>query len=83
MTSTRTERRVLGGAVMRIRKAMGLPLDATASKAGISASYWCNIEQGRKTPLLPVMSRMANALGVDLDDITYNTTVISVDEDAA
>lgn len=84
MPPIRTERRVLGGAVKRIREAYGYKLDPTATKAGISAGYWCNIEANRKTPTLPVMLAMANALGVDLDDITYTTAVLAVDdEDAA
>lgn len=82
MTQTRTERRVLGGAVRRLREAHGYKLDPTAQKAGISAAYWCNIEKNRKTPTLPVMRAMAQALGVDLDDITYLTAVYAA-EDAA
>jgi transcriptional regulator with XRE-family HTH domain len=82
-TTTRTARRVLGGAVFRIREANALRLDPTAQKAGISAGYWCNIEKGRKQPTLPVMRAMAQALGVDLDDITYLTNVVELDESAA
>lgn len=82
MTTTRTERRVLGGAVKRIREAYGQKLDPIARKAGMSAGYWCNIEAGRKKPSLPMMIAMANALGVDLDDITYNTTVLDTESAA-
>lgn len=84
MSQTRIERRVLGGAVRRLREAYGYKLDATATKAGLSAGYWCNIEKGRKQPSIPAMKAMANALGVDLDDITYTTAIIAVGtEDAA
>lgn len=82
--ATRTERRVLGGAVRRIRTLQGYALDPVAKKAGISAGYWCNIEAGRKQPTQPLMQKMAAALAVDLDDITYTTTVLPIsDEDAA
>ena len=78
-TTTRNERRVLGGAVRRLREAYGHKLDPIAQKAGVSAGYWCNIEKGRKQPTVPVMLAMANALGVDLDDITYTTQVVTVE----
>lgn len=84
MTSaTRTERRVLGGAVRRIRELQGYKLDPVAKKAGMSAGYWCNIEAGRKQPQPPLMRAMALALGVDLDDITYVSHVLPVDEEDA
>lgn len=74
---------MLGGAVCRIREANNLKLDPTARKAGISAGYWCNIEKGRKQPTLPVMRAMAQALGIDLDDITYLTVVYVAADEAA
>lgn len=82
MTSaTRTERRVLGGAVKRIRELQGYKLDPVAKKAGMSAGYWCNIEAGRKQPQPPLMRAMAAALGVDLDDITYLSVVLPLADD--
>lgn len=83
MPSTRTERRVLGGAVRRIREAHDWKLDPIAKKAGISVGYLSNIEAGRKTPTFPVMVAIANAIKVDLDDITYTTQVLVLSEDAA
>lgn len=83
MPPTRTERRVLGGAVRRIREAHDWKLDPIASKAGISKGYLCNIEANRKTPTLPVMRALAQALGVDIDDITYLTQVVALADDEA
>lgn len=88
MATTRTERRVLGGAVRRIREAHKeidprFALDPIARKAGISPGYWCNIEAGRKRPTRAVMIEMARALDVDLDDITYLTAITVLDDDEA
>jgi transcriptional regulator with XRE-family HTH domain len=77
----RTERKVLPGAVKRLREAYGYKLDPISKKAGVSAGYWCNIEAGRKAPTVAVMIAMARALGVDLDDITY--VVDASEQDAA
>lgn len=79
----RNERRVLGGAVMRIRQAKKVKQDTLAQLAGIHPAYLSNIEHGNKQPSLDVMAKLANGLEVDLSDITYVANVYVVSEDAA
>ena len=69
-----TERKVLGGAVRQIRSALGIAHGRFAIDCGISPGYLTNIEAGRKQPSDAVAVRIAQRLGVHLDDITYATT---------
>lgn len=82
-STVRNERRILGGAVKRIREAREIKQDALATTAEIHFAYLSNIEHGKKQPSVDVMCRLANALGVDLDDISYMTAVYVVDDEAA
>jgi len=84
LPSPRNECRILGGAVRRIREAKSVTQDALATKAEIHFAYLSNIERGHKRPSLEVIARLANALEVDLDDISYMATVyvIADTEDA-
>jgi transcriptional regulator with XRE-family HTH domain len=60
-----------GAAIRALRQALGMRQQACAAHAGISAPYLANIEAGRRQPPLVVASRLAEALGVPLDAITY------------
>lgn len=82
-TTTRNERRILGGAAFRIRDAKKIKQDTVAQKVGIHPAYLSNIERGKKQPSIETMAAIANALEVDLDDISYMTSVVVVSEDAA
>lgn len=62
-----------------LRQALGIRQQACASHAGISAPYLANIEAGRKHPPLMVASRLAAALGVPLDAITYPNPHLKID----
>lgn len=79
----RNERRILGGAVRRIREAQGVKQDVLATRADIHFAYLSNIERGKKAPSVEVMCRIANGLGVDLDDISYMASIYVVPEVAA
>jgi transcriptional regulator with XRE-family HTH domain len=88
-TPTRTERKILGGAVKQIRRLQGKTQADVATLAGVSAdgkpmsfTTVAHIEKNRGCSL-DVMCRIANALGVALDDITYVANVYVVAEDAA
>lgn len=83
ITTPRNERRLLGGAVKRIREAKGIKQDVLATDAGIHFAYLSNLERGKKQPSVAVMAGLANGLGVDLDDISYMAVVYLVAEDAA
>lgn len=79
----RNERRILGGAVRRIRDAKKIKQDQLATDADIHFAYLSNIERSKKQPSLEVIVRLANALGVDLDDISYMANVYVVTDPAS
>lgn len=79
----RNERRLLGGAVRRIREARQLKQDELATAAGVHFAYLSNIERSVKQPSLDVMCRLANALGVDLDDISYQAVIYVITDSEA
>ena len=58
------------------RTAQGLTLQQAATLAGVSASYWCDIEKGRRTITLPMVKRMATALGVDRNTL-YSVVIMA------
>jgi len=51
------------------RKAVGLTQAQLAEKAGVRGATISDIEQGRIDPRLSTLRALADALGVDLDDI--------------
>ena len=83
MALSRNKRQILGGAVKRLREAKGITQDRLATDAGIHFAYLSNVERSQKQPSVDVMCRLANALGVDLDDISYMAAIYVVTEDAA
>lgn len=84
LPTPRTERRILGGAVYRMRKLQEIKQDTLAQSVGIHPAYLSNIEHSKKQPSLDVTVKIARFLGVDLDDISYLTAVYEfVDEAVA
>jgi len=61
--------RLLGCEVRRLRSEHGLTLTRLAKAARLSASYLSEIEQGKKTPSLAALDRLAPALGVTRDTL--------------
>jgi transcriptional regulator with XRE-family HTH domain len=74
----RSERRILPGAARRMRQFQRKTQAELATKAGIDFTTLSHIEKGRQ-PSLENMCKLADALGVDLDDITYIATVYVAD----
>ena len=64
-------RYVNGGTVRRLREAYGIPQGKFAIDCNITPGYLSNIEAGRKQPSPEKMRRIAERLGVALDDISY------------
>lgn len=64
-------RKILGPAVRAIREALGVKHGELAGRAQVNPGYLTLIEQGRRQPSPAVATRIANALGVSLDAITY------------
>ncbi|MFE7461769.1 helix-turn-helix transcriptional regulator [Nocardiopsis terrae] len=64
-------RRTNGSTVGDIRGLAGLRQEDLARRVGISRAYLSNIERGKKQPSLLTAARIATALGVRLEAITY------------
>lgn len=73
---SRTERRILGGALMRIRTGRNISQVDLARRAGLQPANLCHIERGdRNLTNLAKIVQLAAALEVDVDDISYVTAV--------
>jgi putative transcriptional regulator len=57
------------GKLVEAREAVGLTQEAVASAAGISRSFYTQIEGGSRTPSLKVAFRIAAVLGKNPNDI--------------
>jgi transcriptional regulator with XRE-family HTH domain len=72
MTPIRVRRsyRANGEVIAAIREARGMSVGTFANRIGVSYSYLCNIEAGRKPGSPEVLRRIADALQVSLDAVT-------------
>ncbi len=59
----------LGKRIQKLRKNMGLSQEELAEKIHISRTHMGHIEQGRKSPSLKVMTKLAKALRVNMSDL--------------
>ncbi len=59
----------LGRRVQKLRKSMGLSQEELAEKIKISRTHMGHVEQGRKSPSLKVMTKLAKALKVKISDL--------------
>jgi transcriptional regulator with XRE-family HTH domain len=75
MTRERALRMTLARALRRVRGARGLTQRALAAKAGVGEKYLSRIERGLATPSILVVHRLAQALGVDLDELVATRIV--------
>ena len=66
-------RKIHGPAVRAIRVAQGVRHGELAQRARVNPGYLTLIEQGKRQPSQVVISRIAAALGLALDDVTYLT----------
>lgn len=65
-----------GAKVHRLRKALGLTLEQLGETTGMSTSFVCDIEKGRKNqPSLHNAIRLAHTLGVTIEELLENTTM--------
>jgi len=58
-----------GLAVRRLREERGLTRERVAAASGLSAVYIGNIERGEVNPTLLTQRRLADGLGIPLDEI--------------
>lgn len=59
----------LGKKVQRLRKNLGYTQEELAEKINISRTHMGHIEQGRKSPSLKVMDKLARILKVKVSDL--------------
>ena len=59
----------LGNKIQKIRKSLGYSQEELAHLVKISRTHMGHIEQGRKSPSLEVMERVAKILKVPLKDL--------------
>lgn len=65
------DRLLTGEPPLRVwREHRGLTQEALAAQVGITKSYLSQLEGGKRGGSLPVLRRLATALGVDLADLT-------------
>lgn len=67
-----------GPAIKAIREALGIKHGAFAVDCLISPGYLTNIEKGAKQPSPAVIRKIADRLGVSVDQITYTVTAEAV-----
>jgi transcriptional regulator with XRE-family HTH domain len=70
-----------GLAVRRMREERGLTRERVALESGLSAVYIGNIERGEVNPTLLTQRRLANGLGIPLDQIV--AAALAEDDPAA
>jgi transcriptional regulator with XRE-family HTH domain len=55
-----------------VRVSIGLSQSELARKMGVAPSYICDLERGRRDPMLGTLAPLADALGVDPDALVRN-----------
>ena len=61
--------KVLGERLRSLRKEAGLTQEELAERAELSFKYYAEVERGLRNPSLRSMEKIANALGVGMDDL--------------
>ena len=67
--SSQKTREKLGKKVQKLRKELGVSQEQFAFKVGISRTHAGHIEQGRKSPSLEVLEKVARVLKVKVKDL--------------
>ena len=63
--------RILGKRIREIRKKIGVTQEKLAFKAKISPSFLSHVERGTKKASLETMKKIADGLGVPVQDLFY------------
>ncbi len=66
MTNTKEK---LGKKVQKLRKNLGYTQEELAEKINISRTHMGHIEQGRKSPSIKIMDKLAKSLKVKVSDL--------------
>ena len=67
-------RKVNGATVASLRKALGIPQNSLAARAGITPPFLSQIEHGVRQPSPGTLRKLADGLGVPLDAISHVVT---------
>ncbi|USY19685.1 helix-turn-helix domain-containing protein [Nocardiopsis exhalans] len=73
----------IGPAIRAIRRSQGVTQLDLADRAGVSGPYLTNIESGVKQPSFDTALRIAHALGVPPEAITYSCPTCRAERSAA
>jgi transcriptional regulator with XRE-family HTH domain len=65
-----------GSKVRFYRQRTGKTQEGLAREVGITSSYLCNIENGKRTPSPKIMDGLANSLSVALEDLLDGNGVV-------
>ncbi len=63
--------KVLGKKIQKLRKQKGMSQEELAEKLGFSRVYMGYIEQGRESPSLKLVIKLAKKLGVKVEDLFH------------
>ena len=59
----------LGNRIKKLRKSLGYTQEELAEKINISRTHMGHIEQGRKSPSIKIMEKLARALKVKVSNL--------------
>lgn len=62
----------IGDVLKSAREKAGLTQLELSEMVGVSRAYYADVERGRYTPSLKVLSRLADILGIDLNFLKQN-----------
>lgn len=62
----------IGEALREAREKAGLTQMELSSKVGVTRAYYADVERGRYTPSLRVLSKLAEVLDIDLNFLKQN-----------
>ncbi|WP_416797703.1 helix-turn-helix domain-containing protein [Ciceribacter azotifigens] len=65
-------RAVVGLNVLRIRRERSLSQEDLSLQAGVTRAYLSGLEAGRRNPTIVSLSKIANALGVTVEDLVHS-----------
>ncbi|MFD5670222.1 helix-turn-helix domain-containing protein [Streptomyces anthocyanicus] len=63
-------RRQVGDRIRHVREHLNLTQQDVCGRSGIDVATYSRIEQGHSSPLLDTLIRIADAMGVELEDLT-------------
>ena len=66
----------LGNRLFHIRTIRHLSIDEVAKLAGITASYYRNLESGERTPTLETFIDLADVLNIDANHLLYDSLAV-------